>query len=235
MSKIPILDLGRGSPLPNPIFCQKLAFFGQNWGEKWPFLCKKKPKMTFLAEKTGGYAHAKGFTSAWEKPANLYSTKCRIFGPDTPPWRGTVVATPYPARHPGPPEPQNQRKNQIFYFFWDVWKIINLIKKKFFLFFLLNYFIFLFFFWFLGFFIFFWPYRPEALVSFMHPSPPFDLAPGDARPQISRSVYLVTASFGLPRVVHNFDNIYGDDFEFDCYINKNYLDLLFSHIKKIIL
>ena len=127
MSKIPILDLGRGSPLPNPIFCQKLAFFGQNWGEKWPFLCKKKPKMTFLAEKTGGYAHAKGFTSAWEKPANLYSTKFRIFGPDTPPWRGTVVATPPSPSQPPGPGAQIYKKYDFFL------KFINLKMNYFFL------------------------------------------------------------------------------------------------------
>jgi hypothetical protein len=33
--------------------------------------------------------------SAWEKPANLYSTKCRIFGPH-PPVRSTVVGHPSP-------------------------------------------------------------------------------------------------------------------------------------------
>ena len=87
---------------------------------------------------TGGLCYrkkrAQGVSSAWQKPANLYSTKCRIFGT----LRGTVVDSttltggkpPFgPSR--GPREVSSRRQNcprnfprQKFFFY-----------KKFFLFF----------------------------------------------------------------------------------------------------
>ena len=61
-------------------FLKKRAFFGVFWpifGHFWP----KSRKNVFSV---GGVCYEKntrqGLSSAWQKPANLYSTKCRIFG-----------------------------------------------------------------------------------------------------------------------------------------------------------
>ena len=45
-----------------------------------------------------GKKHAQGVLSAWKKPANLYSTKCRIFGP--PPPRAQHRGGTPPSRRP---------------------------------------------------------------------------------------------------------------------------------------
>jgi len=54
---------------------EKACIFGQfvhNFAQKWPLFCGHSPPL-------------QGCQSVGKKPANLYSTKCRIFGPRTPP------------------------------------------------------------------------------------------------------------------------------------------------------
>jgi hypothetical protein len=54
---------------------EKACIFGQfvhNFAQKWPLFCGHSPPL-------------QGCQSVGKKPTNLYSTKCRIFGPRTPP------------------------------------------------------------------------------------------------------------------------------------------------------
>jgi hypothetical protein len=88
--------------------------------------------------------------SAWKKPANLYSTKCRIFGPPPPraqhrggtPLPDGLFSTP--SKNPGLPEHASPKlrptspkiffKNKKIFFFYDgigflLWHYKYIIKK----------------------------------------------------------------------------------------------------------
>jgi hypothetical protein len=74
---------------------EKACIFGQfvhNFAQKWPLFCGHSPPL-------------QGCQSVGKKPANLYSTKCRIFGPRTPPACGTVVGHQFPTPSHGLPTP----------------------------------------------------------------------------------------------------------------------------------
>jgi hypothetical protein len=81
---------------------QKSAFLGEkacifdhfvhNFAQKWPLFYGHSPPL-------------QGCQSVGKKPANLYSTKCRIFGPRTPPACGTVVGHQFPTPSHGLPTP----------------------------------------------------------------------------------------------------------------------------------
>jgi hypothetical protein len=74
---------------------EKACIFGQfvhNFAQKWPLFCGHSPPL-------------QGCQSVGKKPANLYSTKCRIFGPRTPPpvapwWDTSSRRPPTGSRHP---------------------------------------------------------------------------------------------------------------------------------------
>jgi hypothetical protein len=91
---------------------QKSAFLGEkacifdhfvhNFAQKWPLFYGHSPPL-------------QGCQSVGKKPANLYSTKCRIFGPRTPPpvapwWDTSSRRPPTGSRHPF----WQKRKNTFF-------------------------------------------------------------------------------------------------------------------------
>jgi hypothetical protein len=106
----------------NAHFFVKIVFFSKRSGE----LCKSKNA-------------PQGVLSAWQKPANLYSTKCRIFGAHPPPraqhrggkprTQGQFWGTPKTRRPAGavfhesatPVSPKYIFKNKkyIFFYVWD--------------------------------------------------------------------------------------------------------------------
>jgi hypothetical protein len=78
---------------------EKACIFGQfvhNFAQKWPLFCGHSPPL-------------QGCQSVGKKPANLYSTKCRIFGPRTPP----PVAPWWDTSSRRPPT-GSRRPNRIF-------------------------------------------------------------------------------------------------------------------------
>jgi hypothetical protein len=106
----------------------------REFGQKPPFLacqkvapppCKKPPFLHFPRRKAcnfdqfvhenahfwhlfcGHSSRPMGCQSVGKKPANLYSTKCRIFGPRTPPACGTVVGHQFPTPSHGLPYAQS--------------------------------------------------------------------------------------------------------------------------------
>jgi hypothetical protein len=82
---------------------EKACIFGQfvhNFAQKWPLFCGHSPPL-------------QGCQSVGKKPANLYSTKCRIFGPRTPPpvapwWDTSSRRPPTGSRHPFFQNPKNR-------------------------------------------------------------------------------------------------------------------------------
>lgn len=124
-----------------PFFLKIVAFFGVFWpifGHFWP----KSRKNAFSV---GGVCYEKnarqGLSSAWQKPANLYSTKCRIFGiwPPVGGHRGGLHhflrRRPPPEvdpRPPGGPPPETVKNTHVFFhpnnFFWK--KIIFSIMRR---------------------------------------------------------------------------------------------------------
>jgi len=101
-----------GVPPPGGVnFGEKTAVpRGAKKGQKWSFLAlkwhfngggpreivQKNVKKRVFGKNVLRITHCvfglQGTLSAWRKPANLYSTKCRFFGP-TPPSGDTVVET----------------------------------------------------------------------------------------------------------------------------------------------
>ncbi len=75
--------------------CTNRPKSGVFWSKSGNFFLKTVFFWLFVTSIAPGKKHAQGVLSAWEKPANLYSTKCRIFGPH-PPVRSTVVGHPSP-------------------------------------------------------------------------------------------------------------------------------------------
>jgi hypothetical protein len=84
---------------------EKACIFGQfvhNFAQKWPLFCGHSPPL-------------QGCQSVGKKPANLYSTKCRIFGPRTPPpvapwWDTSSRRPPTGSRRPF----SKNTKNRVF-------------------------------------------------------------------------------------------------------------------------
>ena len=82
---------------------EKACIFGQfvhNFAQKWPLFCGHSPPL-------------QGCQSVGKKPANLYSTKCRIFGPRTPPpvapwWDTSSRRPPTGSRRPFLQNPKNR-------------------------------------------------------------------------------------------------------------------------------
>jgi hypothetical protein len=82
---------------------EKACIFGQfvhNFAQKWPLFCGHSPPL-------------QGCQSVGKKPANLYSTKCRIFGPRTPPpvapwWDTSSRRPPTGSRRPFFQNPKNR-------------------------------------------------------------------------------------------------------------------------------
>jgi hypothetical protein len=82
---------------------EKACIFGQfvhNFAQKWPLFCGHSPPL-------------QGCQSVGKKPANLYSTKCRIFGPRTPPpvapwWDTSSRRPPTGSRRPFSKNPKNR-------------------------------------------------------------------------------------------------------------------------------
>jgi hypothetical protein len=98
-----------------PPECKKVCFFARNYtncvknGQKTSNFAHFFVKIVFFSKRSGELCKSKnapqGVLSAWQNPANLYSTKCRIFGPH-PPVRSTVVGHPSPTACCGdPPQP----------------------------------------------------------------------------------------------------------------------------------
>jgi hypothetical protein len=100
------------SSLPPCKNVQKMAFLGEkacifgqfvhNFAQKWPLFCGHSPPL-------------QGCQSVGKKPANLYSTKCRIFGPRTPPpvapwWDTSSRRPPTGSRRPF----SKNTKNRVF-------------------------------------------------------------------------------------------------------------------------
>jgi hypothetical protein len=103
----------KGSPLPRAILAKKGEKRGPNmpkmgflggflaiFGRFFPFFDKKlKTSRELCREKNAPRRRL----SAGEKPANLYSTKCRFFGPPPPP--GGYQCTRVPSRGSRGPSP----------------------------------------------------------------------------------------------------------------------------------
>jgi hypothetical protein len=98
-----------------PPECKKVCFFARKY-TKYVKKCQKTSnfahffvKIVYFSKRSGELCKWKnapqGVLYALQKPANLYSTKCRIFGPH-PPVRSTVVGHPLPdGLFWGPPKP----------------------------------------------------------------------------------------------------------------------------------
>lgn len=93
------------------------CFFAQKVHDFARFLHENVQKMSVFYEHSPPY---KGVVSVWQKPANLYSTKCRIFGIFPPPvapwWKSTSRRPPGApgASCPQDPTRYNEMKNKFF-------------------------------------------------------------------------------------------------------------------------
>ena len=94
---------------------EKACIFGQfvhNFAQKWPLFCGHSPPL-------------QGCQSVGKKPANLYSTKCRIFGPRTPAC-GTVVGHQFLTPSHGSWHPFCQKHENVFSQNTEVWDRMSL-------------------------------------------------------------------------------------------------------------
>src|SRR6187431_659966 len=103
----------KGSPPPRGISRKKVQKRGQNRGKMGflgPKMCQNVHFLHIFDKKSktsGELCRRKNAPqpplSAVQKPANLYSTKCRFFGPPPPPWGVPVDESPLPRGFSGTP------------------------------------------------------------------------------------------------------------------------------------